>query len=62
MKKKAWEKPVCEKVKLRQAEAKKGGCGAGIGNCKNSDTSGGPHQAVLCHVVSTCKVTSTSFS
>ncbi|MEM4260743.1 MAG: hypothetical protein QXG00_05895 [Candidatus Woesearchaeota archaeon] len=30
MKKKEWKKPICEKVKLRQAEA----CGFGIGHCK----------------------------
>lgn len=56
MKKKVWSKPVCERVKLQQAEAKKGGGGPGIGNCKNSSTTGGPHHAAICHVVGTCKV------
>jgi hypothetical protein len=54
MKKKAWEKPVCEKVRLRQAEANKGG--HGYGHCKISHHHGGPHHRhAMCHSFAHCK-------
>lgn len=53
MKKKAWGKPVCEKVKLRQAEAKGG---HGHGHCKISHHEGGPHhEHAMCLSFGHCK-------